>query len=157
MQPVSGLGLVILAVFSHFYLKVSLLAYKCWCVSKFPCVHMIQMISLQERLHKAEWGAVVVSTAGTIGLGATAGSGPEPEEAKPLSKLRIAVVLLMFTTIIVVGVLNRLHGHTRQARRVTRTSATTCGLQVSISNASRHHLIFHLAWQTLPYISLTQW
>ena len=118
---------------------------------------MTQTISLQERLHKAEWGAVVVSTAGTIGLGATAGSGPEPEEAKPLSKLRIAVVLLMFTTIIVVGVLNRLHGHTRQARRVTRTSATTCGLQVSISNGSRHRLIFHLAWQKLPYISLTQW
>lgn len=87
--------------------------------------------TLQERLHAAEWAAVVVSTVGTIALGATAGNDPKPSDAKPLSKMRIAVVLLMFTAIIVVGISTRLRGQTRPARRVSKSSATTCGLQVS--------------------------
>lgn len=103
VQPVSGLGLVLLAVFSHFYLK--------------------------ERLHTAEWAAVIVSTIGTIGLGATAGADPEPSDAKPLSKMRIAVVVLMFTVLVVAGISTRLQSRTKPARRATRTSAVTCGLQ----------------------------
>lgn len=103
VQPVSGLGLVLLAVFSHFYLK--------------------------ERLHAAEWGAVVVATIGTIGLGTTAGGTTDSGTAKPLSKSRIAAVLLMFSILIFVAVFTRVRGHSRQPRRPVRTSATTCGLQ----------------------------
>ena len=45
MQPVSGVGLVGLAVYSHLFLK--------------------------ERLSGLEWGAVALAVAGTVGLGAT--------------------------------------------------------------------------------------
>ena len=86
---------------------------------------------VQERLHTAEWAAVIVSTIGTIGLGATAGADPEPSDAKPLSKMRIAVVVLMFTVLVVAGISTRLQSRTKPARRATRTSAVTCGLQVS--------------------------
>ncbi len=86
---------------------------------------------MQERLHTAEWAAVVVSAIGTIGLGATAGADPEPSDAKPLSKMRVAVVVLMFTILVVAGILTRLRSPTKPARRATRTSAVTCGLQVS--------------------------
>lgn len=103
VQPVSGLGLVLLAVFSHFYLK--------------------------ERLHKAEWGAVIIATVGTIALGATAGDSPDSVDAKPLSKLRIGAVLLLLCAILMSAIVSRLRTRSRPARRVTRTSATTCGLQ----------------------------
>ena len=86
---------------------------------------------VQERLHTAEWAAVVVSSIGTIGLGATAGADPEPSDAKPLSKTRIAVVILMFTVLVVAGISTRLRNRTKPARRATKTSAVTCGLQVS--------------------------
>lgn len=128
VQPVSGFGLVLLAVFSHFYLKV-----RFFTAAESPCLACVAdcMLTLQERLHAAEWGAVVVSTLGTIGLGATAGGTAEPAAAKPLSKTRIAAVLLMFSVFIMAAVFTRVRGHSRQPRRPVRTSATTCGLQVT--------------------------
>lgn len=92
---------------------------------------MLSQRSPQERLHAAEWGAVVVATIGTIGLGTTAGGTTDSGTAKPLSKSRIAAVLLMFSILIFVAVFTRVRGHSRQPRRPVRTSATTCGLQVS--------------------------
>lgn len=49
MQPISGVGLVGLAVYSHLFLK--------------------------ERLHGVEWGAVALAFVGTLGLGATSSDG----------------------------------------------------------------------------------
>ena len=134
VQPVSGLGLVLLAVFSHFYLKVRFLVSPMLSARSFACdcrSNWLSVCSLQESLHAAEWGAVVVSTVGTISLGATTGGPAEPVAAKPLSKTRTAAVLLMFTIFIVAAVFTRVRGHSRQPRRPVRTSATTCGLQVA--------------------------
>lgn len=89
------------------------------------------MATPQERLHAAEWGAVVISTVGTISLGATAKGTAEPAAAKPLSKPRIAAVLLMFSIFIVVAVFQRVRGQSRQPRRPVRISAIACGLQVT--------------------------
>ena len=158
VQPVSGLGLVLLAVFSHFYLKVrplpscqnasnlTLLAWPDaatghihnvaikWPVTKLrPCRNTAFL--LQERLHKAEWGAVIIATVGTLGLGATAGDSPDAIDAKPLSKLRIGAVLFLLCAILVAATVSRLRTQSRPARRVTRTSATTCGLQVSVQRS----------------------
>lgn len=119
-----------LAVFSHFYLKVRLPIAPL--LSAGACHNVLLSVCLlQERLHAAEWGAVVLATVGTIGLGTTAGGTNEPAAAKPLSKTRIAAVLLMFGICIMVAVFTRVRGHSRQPRRPVRTSATTCGLQVS--------------------------
>ncbi len=89
---------------------------------------------VQERLHTAEWAAVVVSSIGTIGLGATAGADPEPSDAKPLSKTRIAVIILMFTLLVVAGISTRLRNRTKPARRATRTSAVACRLVSQLLN-----------------------
>ena len=90
------------------------------------------MGTLQERLHKAEWGAVVIATFGTIGLGATAGDSNDSADAKPLSKTRIAVALLLLVAVAVAALVGKIRTQRRQPRRVTRTSATACGLQVSM-------------------------
>ena len=134
VQPVSGLGLVLLAVFSHFYLKVYPLGPSLVLTTSLACPVKL-CCQLQERLHAAEWGAVVVSTIGTIGLGATAGGSTDPAASKPLSKTRIAAVLLMFSLFILAAVFARVRGHSRQPRRPMRLSASTCGLQVSPYNA----------------------
>lgn len=49
VQPISGVGLVGLAVYSHLFLK--------------------------EKLHSLEWGAVLLAFLGTLGLGATSSDG----------------------------------------------------------------------------------
>lgn len=53
VQPISGVGLVGLALYSHVFLK--------------------------ERLHGVEWGAVALAFVGTLGLGATSGDGGSSE------------------------------------------------------------------------------
>ena len=116
-----------------------------------PFLALLTVCFLQERLHAAEWGAVIVSTVGTIGLGATAGGTAEPAAAKPLSKTRIAAVLLMFSIFIAAAVFTRVRGHSRQPRRPVRTSATTCGLQV----ANIDHAVV-LFWLLVIWNSVTR-
>lgn len=55
VQPISGVGLVGLAVYSHLFLK--------------------------EKLHALEWGAVALAFAGTLGLGATSAEGSPADSA----------------------------------------------------------------------------
>lgn len=116
------------------------------------------LLTLQERLHAAEWGAVVISTVGTFSLGATAGGTAEPAAAKPLSKTRIAAVLLMFSIFIVAAVFIRVRGQSRQPRRPVRTSATACGLQVTNTDHAVvllwvcHDVEFH-AWRFIQFNS----
>ena len=71
VQPVSGVGLVTLAVFSHFYLK--------------------------ETLQQGEWNAVAVAMLGTVGLGASADDGKPPA---PVSMVRIAAALLAMVALL---------------------------------------------------------
>jgi uncharacterized membrane protein len=65
VQPVSGVGLVGLAVYSHFFLK--------------------------EKLQHWEWVAVGLAGTGTLGVGASSGGGAPP--AAPPSPLRMLLVL----------------------------------------------------------------
>ncbi|CAL5218552.1 g243 [Coccomyxa viridis] len=67
VQPVSGLGLAMLSIFSHFYLK--------------------------ERLQGSEWAAVCVAALGTIGIGATSAGDAAGDDAGTPSIARIIGVL----------------------------------------------------------------
>ena len=67
LQPVSGVGLVGLGVYSHFYMK--------------------------EMLHKTEWIAVAVAGVGTIGLGMSSSSGSDSQADAPPGFFRIIITL----------------------------------------------------------------
>lgn len=136
VQPVSGVGLVGLAVYSHLFLK--------------------------EKMHALEWGAVALAFVGTIGLGATgsdgdaAGSGGAADAAaaaagadgaggtaaaaavkaagaarqvvQPGAFRMLGVVLLLSAGVLLVSLLRQRHHH-RQRRPGDRTTAATYGLQ----------------------------
>ncbi|KAK9809205.1 hypothetical protein WJX72_011379 [[Myrmecia] bisecta] len=103
VQPVSGIGLVTLAVFSHFY--------------------------LQERLQLAEWVAVVLAAAGTIGLGAT---GEEAATKQAIRPSRLVGVLACLSVALGAASLVRLRAQSRRrsgSGQKVSTGASIYGLQ----------------------------
>jgi drug/metabolite transporter (DMT)-like permease len=128
VQPVSGVGLVGLAVYSHLFLK--------------------------EKLHAAEWGAVALALAGTLGLGATSSEGaPSAAEAaagagaggaaaagqaatgggagqaaQPGALRMLGVVLLLSAGVLLISLLRQRHSH-RTRRAGDRPAAASYGLQ----------------------------
>lgn len=107
MQPVSGVGLVSLALFSHFYLHVSWAAARPHdvplrvagsgqaCTVARKCQKLQQACSttvLQESLQPSEWMAVALAAAGTIGLGATTEEAPK---SSAISVMRAVAVVSM--------------------------------------------------------------
>lgn len=72
VQPVSAVGLVVLLVFSHFY--------------------------LHERLRPSEWAAAGVATAGVLGLGASAEPGHGDMPGEDRSRRLCRFVVLLFCT-----------------------------------------------------------
>lgn len=85
---------------------------------------------MQERLHRTEWGAVFISSLGTVGLGATSSSDADLLDAKPRHNLRILTVMALLTGCILAGVLAQQRRQGRQARQALKSSATAYGLQV---------------------------
>ena len=139
VQPVSGLGLVSLAVFSHFHLKVlpqpfdQMLS----CPEPGGLASISSALSscacLQERLAAEEWGAVAMSMLGTIGLGV---STEEDEEAQQpgatLGVVRAAVIALSLV-VLIGGLVYGSRLTTPQRRRSAAgawTAASINGLQV---------------------------
>ncbi|KAK9836309.1 hypothetical protein WJX81_004242 [Elliptochloris bilobata] len=107
VQPVSGVGLVSLAVFSHFWLK--------------------------ERLNRSEWGAVAIAALGTIGIGATAEAAP-PGQSAP-SGARMVGVLAGLALALLGTFLAQRRGippagaARRRAPAAVKQAAAWCGLQ----------------------------
>jgi len=90
IQPVSGVGLVGLALYSHFYMK--------------------------EKLQQWEWVAVGMAALGTVGLGASSASGPDDKgaDSRP-GALRMLVVLSLVG--ISVSSITTVRRHQRQMQR----------------------------------------
>ena len=139
MQPVSGLGLVSLALFSHFHLKVlpPSLNRMLSCPEPVGCASISSALSscicLQERLAAEEWGAVAMSMLGTIGLGV---STVEDEGARqPAATLGVAraAVIALSLVVLIGGLVYGSRLTTPQRRRSAvgaRTAASINGLQV---------------------------
>lgn len=87
---------------------------------------------MQERLQRTEWSAVFISSLGTIGLGATSGAEADADNAKPLHKLRILVVMTLLTGSVVAAVSVQQRRQARQTRQAIKSSASTYGLQVTL-------------------------
>ncbi|PSC67869.1 putative magnesium transporter NIPA9 isoform A [Micractinium conductrix] len=117
VQPVSGIGLVGLAVYSHLFLK--------------------------ERMHALEWGAVALAFVGTVGLGATsadagndAAAGGDARAAaaaaavasEPGALRMLGVLLVLAAAVGAVSLLRAKHPH-RQRRAGDRPAAASYGLQ----------------------------
>lgn len=101
LQPVSGIGLVGLALYSHFYLR--------------------------ENLRSEEWMAVGIATLGTVGLGSTSGGGVEQEEAQP-GAIRMIFTLLAvgYGVVKMTGVRER---YMKGQKGLSKVSAALYGLQ----------------------------
>lgn len=105
IQPVSGLGLGSVAVFSHFYLK--------------------------EHLQAGEWGAVALALLGTVALGVTAEEqAPSKEPAISMARL-LLVLLLMLSFLGAASAARRraISGHKRRQAAGAKASAALFGLQ----------------------------
>jgi hypothetical protein len=116
VQPVSGVGLVSLALFSHFYLQVSRhrasLSRSPLCMvprqslwdhpttlapSRPPQVPSMSTPALQaqESLQPSEWLAVALAAAGTIGLGATTEEAPKGSAVSVVRAVAVVSVLVV--------------------------------------------------------------
>ncbi|KAL4428992.1 hypothetical protein ABPG77_006031 [Micractinium sp. CCAP 211/92] len=127
LQPISGVGLVGLAVYSHLFLK--------------------------EKLATLEWLAVALAFAGTLGLGATSsegggsnGTGDGSDAAagaagaaggagaaaagagEPGALRMLGVLLALALAVLLVSLLRSRHSH-RQRRGGDKSAAALCGLQ----------------------------
>ena len=89
----------------------------------------------QERLHVGEWGAVLMSVAGTVGLGASAEDEVPGAEGSRISKWRIfAVVLPVMLLLVLSSVIGRRSALSQRGRRgPSRPPASVYGLQVNTS------------------------
>eukprot|EP00884_Botryococcus_braunii_P012214 jgi/Botrbrau1/20994/Bobra.0144s0012.2 len=133
VQPVSGVGLVTLAIFSHFY--------------------------LEERLKWGEWAATAVAAAGTVLLGASTEDTPPGAPRTPPNQARVAVVLLACVAGVGAVSLLRLgtYGQRRKPGPSARASAALFGLQAgccfglsAASCRSGFLLASHGSWLAAP-------
>ena len=94
VQPVSGVGLVGLAIYSHFFL----------------C----------EKLSELEWGAVALAGLGTLGLGASSGGGgssaTDTNSASPSALRMLTVLFLVGAGVASLKRLRQKHRHTHRHR-----------------------------------------
>lgn len=101
LQPVSGIGLVGLALYSQFYLK--------------------------ENLRQDEWVAVGMATLGTVGLGSTSGGGVEDEETHSGAIRMICSLLIVgYGVLKMTGVRER---YMKGQKGLSKVSAALYGLQ----------------------------
>ncbi|KAK9791155.1 hypothetical protein WJX73_006607 [Symbiochloris irregularis] len=105
VQPVSGLGLGTVAVFSHFYLK--------------------------ERLAAGEWGAVALALLGTLLLGASAEDQAAEQQLRGSFTRLALVVALMVAFLGAVSAARRriIKGQKRRHAAAAKASAALFGLQ----------------------------
>ena len=130
VQPVSGLGLGITAVFSHFYLGVSTHLCSWQPVTR---EHTTHPRALQERLHSAEWSSVGLASLGTVILGATLEDPPPGQKQEAPGFLRmLAVLALAVLTLAVFSVAKQqsLARHKRKPAAASKSSGAWSGLQV---------------------------
>ena len=103
------------------------------------------IFDMQERLQRTEWSAVFISSLGTIGLGATSGAEADADNAKPLHKLRILVVMTLLTGSVLAAVSLQHRRQGRQPRQAVKSSASAYGLQVHNSMPLKlrpHSIVF---------------
>lgn len=133
VQPVSGVGLVGLAVYSHFYMK--------------------------EKLHQWEWAAVGMAGLGTLGLGASSSNGAADDAATRPGALRMLFVLALVGA--GVSSLSSLRKHHRRLQRrgasSDKATAALYGLQaggcfgLSAATCRTGFLMAARRWTWVPF------
>lgn len=129
VQPVSGVGLVGLAVYSHFFKK--------------------------ERLAEWEWAAVALAGLGTLGLGASSSAAATPTQPSALRML--AVLTLVGAAVASLRKLRQRHRHNKRRSGGDKTLAALYGLQaggcfgLSAASCRTGFLMAAQRWTWVPF------